>query len=327
MNRSAAITIIDIGYYYEKEIAQLNALGLCAKYLPMEGTSDTQRIIRTLSGFDIVLAGPELWNETTLSGIGSLQMIARLGAGVEMIDLAAATRHGIAVANTPGANACSVAQHALCFMLDLALSMTKYDRGMRSGTATRRRAKDLIGKTIGLVGFGNIPRALAGLLRGFNVEILAFDVYQDEKAAAMLGARFVGLDELIARSDFISLHVPLNDFTKGMADKTFFKSMKRTAYLINTSRGGVVKEDDLIEALQKGEIAGAGLDVYETSPLRADSPLLYMDNVVHTPYVAFSSELGNTRTMEMAIQSVSEFLSGQTISHLLNPDYAKYIHR
>jgi len=322
--KKAAITIIDIGYNYEKEIRQLEELGLSAQYLPLEGTSDTDRIIRTLVGFDIVLAGPELWNETTLIGVESLKMIARLGAGVEKIDLAAATKRGIAVSNTPGANACSVAQHALCFMLDLALSLTKYDRDMRSGMAMRGRAKDLIGKTIGLVGFGNIPRTLAGLLRGFDVEILAFDVYKDEKAAAELGARYVEMDELIACSDFISLHTPLNDHTRGMADRAFFQKMKRTAYLINTSRGGVVKEDDLIEALQTGEIAGAGLDVYETSPLRADSPLLHMDNVVHTPYVAFSSELGNTRTMEMAIRSISEFLSHQPISHLLNPDYINF---
>ncbi len=325
MDKRAAITIIDIGYNYEQEIKQLEALGLVAQFLPLEGTSDTDRIIQTLSDFDIVLAGPELWNETALSGVSSLGMIARLGAGVEKIDLGAAARLGIAVANTPGANACSVAQHALCFMLDLALSVTKYDRGMRSGSVTRGRARDLIGKTIGLVGFGNIPRTLAKLLRGFDVEILAYDVYKDEQAAAALGARFVELDELVTRSDFISLHVPLNNHTQDMADKAFFKKMKKSAYLINTSRGGVVKEDDLIEALQTGEIAGAGLDVYETSPLRTDSPLLHMENVVHTPYVAFSSELGNTRTMQMAIQSISEFLGGQPISHLLNPDYVNHL--
>ena len=324
MNKRAAITIIDIGYNYEKEIRQLEALGLLAQYLPLEGTSDTDNIIRTLSGFDIVLAGPELWNETTLSGVSSLKMIARLGAGVEKIDLEVATKRGVAVTNTPGANAFSVAQHALCFMLDLALSMTKYDRDMRCGKAVRERAKDLVGKTVGLVGFGNIPRTLAGLLRGFDCKILACDVYKDEKAAAELGARFVEMDELTACSDFISLHVPLNDHTRGMADKAFFQRMKKTAYLINTSRGGVVSEDDLVEALRTAEIAGAGLDVYETSPLRIDSPLLHMDNVVHTPYVAFSSELGNTRTMEMAIQSVSEFLSGKPISYLLNPDYTAY---
>lgn len=324
MSKRAAITIIDIGYNYEKELKQLKALGLEAQYLPLEGTSDTERIIASLSGFDIVLAGPELWNETTLSGVSSLKMIARLGAGIEKIDLVAATKRGVAVTNTPGANACSVAQYALCFMLDLALSMTKYDRDMRSGAMVRGRAHDLIGKTVGLVGFGNIPRALAGLLRGFDVKILAYDVYRDEKAAAELGARYVELDELTARSDFISLHVPLNKHTKGLANNAFFKKMKKTAYLINTSRGGVVMEDDLIEALQTGEIAGAGLDVYETSPLRADSPLLHMDNVVHTPYVAFSSELGNTRTMEMAIQSVSEFINKKQISCLLNPEYIDY---
>ena len=318
---TAAITIIDIGYNYEREIKILEGMGISARFVPLEGTSDTERIIETLNGFDFVLAGPELWNKAALSGVKSLKMIARLGTGVEKIDIEAASELGIAISNTPGANACSVAQHALCYMLDLGLSITKYDRNMRKGLMDRGRGIDLIGKTVGLVGFGNIPRLLAKLLSGFDTQILAFDVQKDEIAAKELGVRYVEMDELIEKSDYISLHVPMNKQTAGMVNMDFLKKMKPTAYLINTSRGGVVNEGDLIEALQHGVIAGAGLDVYETSPVSADNPLIAMENVVHTPYVAFSSELGNTKTMDIAIKSISEFIAGEDVSFLLNPKY------
>ena len=315
----AAITIIDIGYNYDREIEILKGMGISAEFIPLEGTSNTQRIISALEGIDIVLAGPELWDRAALEGVKSLKMIARLGTGIEKIDLGTATKLGIAVSNTPGANACSVAQHALCYMLDLGLSVTRYDRNMRKGDMSRGRGKDLVGKTVGLVGFGNIPQQLAKLLAGFDVCILAFDIKKDEESASKLGARFVEMDELIEQSDFISLHVPLNRHTEGMAGKAFFEKMKETAFIINTSRGKVVNEADLIWALNSQEIAGAGLDVFEASPPDIDSPLMNMENVVHTPYVAFSSELGNTKTMDMAIKSISEYINGEEISFLLNP--------
>jgi phosphoglycerate dehydrogenase-like enzyme len=321
MNKRAAITIIDIGYDYKREIDILADMGVSAAFLPLEGTSDTAKIMRAMDGYDIVLAGPELWDAAAMDGVKSLEMIARLGTGIEKIDLEAATQRGIAVTNTAGANACSVAQHVVAFMLDLALSVTRYDRNMRRGIMTRRRAEDIIGKTVGLVGFGNIPQIVAQLLSGFDIELLVYDIRRDEEAAQRLNATYVEMDELIARSDFISLHVPLNKHTQGMADKAFFQKMKDTAYLINTSRGGVVNEDDLIDALRGGVIAGAALDVYAASPPDAGSPLMHMDNVVHTPYVAFSSALGNRRTMDMAIDSIRAYLSGREIPHLLNPEY------
>ena len=238
--------------------------------------------------------------------------------------LAAASRHGVAVANTPGGNAESVAQYAVAMMLDVGLCLSRYDRQMRALDYSRRnRPFDLIGKTVGLVGFGNIAKNVAKLLRGFGVNILAYVRHPDYKAAEELGVTFADLDTLARESDFVSLHVPLTDVTRGMIDREFFRKMKNSAYLINTCRGGVVVEEDLIHALESGAIAGAGLDVYETSPLKEDSPLLQMENVVHTPYVAFSSELGNSRTMEMALESISDYLAGRDIRRILNPGYIR----
>jgi len=325
MLSKAVITVVDTGYDYKDEIDKLRKMGIETTYVPLEGTNDRDLIYDAVLGCHLVMAGPELWDAEMFSRAKDLKMIARLGAGIEKIDLDAATRNGVAVANAPGGNACSVAQYTLAMMLDIGLSLSRYDRQMRTNDFTRQnRPVDLIGKTVGLVGFGNIAKAVAKLLRGFDVNILAYVRHPDYKTAEELGVAFVDLDTLARESDYISLHVPLTDVTRGMVNRDFFRKMKKSAYLINTCRGAVVVEDDLIEALSSGEIAGAGLDVYDTSPLRADSPLLQMENVVHTPYVAFSSVMGNFQTMDMALESVSDYLSGREIRRILNPDYIKY---
>ncbi len=326
MDTKAVITIIDTGYDYKKEIGRLAEMGISAEYVPLEATNDRDLIEKTVRGKQIVLAGPELWDAEMLSRAKDLRMIARLGAGIEKIDLEAASKLGIAVANTPGANACSVAQFTVSMMLNIGLSVSRYDRNMRAGDFSRKLSSvDLMGKTVGLVGFGNIGRNVAKMLKGFDVKILAFVRHPDEKLAEEYGVTFTDLDTLIAESDYISLHLPLTDATKGMVDKDFFRRMKNTAFLINTCRGGVVEEQDLIEALRTGEIAGAGLDVYAESPLSAENPLLHMENVIHTPYVAFSSDLGTECTINMALESISDFMNGREIRRILNPDYKNAI--
>lgn len=328
MSKKAAITIIDTGATYEKEKMVLRQHGIETDYIPLEGTNDTNEIVSRLKDYDFVLAGPELWDRAALEGVKEkLKMIARLGTGVDKVDINAATEYGIAVCNAPGTNACSVAQHALALMLDLSMSITRYDRNMRNGKTKRTLANDLIEKTVGLVGFGSIPKELTRLLSGFNTRILFYDVAKREDAGREYKAEYVELDELVKQSDYISLHVPLNKSTEGMVDIDFLKKMKPTAYLINTSRGKIVKEGDLVEALRKGIIEGAGLDVFETQPLSPDSPLLKLENVVLTPYVAFSSRIGNDRTLETAIESVLSYCSGKEIKNLLNPQYKNSIKR
>jgi D-3-phosphoglycerate dehydrogenase / 2-oxoglutarate reductase len=325
MKITAAITIFDIGNDFAREIAELGQLGVAARFITLEGTDDPDVIVAALKGYTIILAGSELLGRQVLAALHpELKMIARLGTGVDRVDIPAATELGILVTNAPGANACSVAQHALAMMMDLAAGITRYDAAMRAGVELRRTmADDIIGKTVGLVGFGNIPRILAELLQGFHCEILAYDVFRQETVAARLGVRYTELDELLARSDFVSLHLPLTPETQGTVNRDFFRKMKRSAFFINTSRGHIVKEDDLIAALENNIIAGAGLDVYETSPLRSDSPLLKLRNTVLTPYVAFSSKLGNRRTMIMAIDSIADYLAGKPIRNLLNPAAAR----
>ena len=316
----AAITILNQGYDYADEIKKLAQIGVEGRYIPLEGTDDVEKIIDTLRGYDIVLAGSELWRREVFESLKpGLKMVARLGTGVDRMDVAAATKLGIPVSNAPGANACSVAQHTLALMLSLLNSVVFYDRTLQNGLPVMRKmADDLSGRTVGLVGFGKISRELAKLLRGFECRIVAFDVFRDELAAEKLMVKYVELDELVKTSDIISLHVPLNNGTLGMVDSVFLNRMKRNAFLINTSRSGVIRQPDLIYALKNGVIAGVGLDVYDPDSL---NDLLKLDNVVVTPYVAFSSKKGNRNVLNAAIKSIEEFVNNKSISNLLNPDY------
>ena len=157
------------GTDYSDEISRLAQLGFRAEYIPLEGTNDIDRIANALSGFQYAMIGPELWSAETFDRLPEIRMLARLGAGVDQIDLNAASKHGVPVCSTPGANACSVAQYALTFMLCLATKTARYDRSIRQGVVTRSMTGDLIGKTVGLVGFGNVGRQLALLLTGLGV--------------------------------------------------------------------------------------------------------------------------------------------------------------
>ncbi len=318
----AAITMLDLGYDFEHELCELNDLGLHAEYIKLEGTDDAKEVGAALKGYSFVLAGPELWSNEALNLAGDqLRMIVRLGTGVDRVDIRSATKRGIAVCNTPGANACAVAQHALAFMLNLSMGVARYDRALKFHKPYERKmSRDLIGKTVGLMGFGKIAAQLAKLLSGFDCKIVAYDIYRNEDLAEKLGVRFVDLSELLIVSDYISVHLPLTDDTKRLCNKEFFNSMKPSAYFINTARGDIVKEDDLLEALKTGMIAGAGLDVFE-KPLDEKNELIRLNSVIATPYVAFSSELGQRRTMDMAITSIKDYLKGRKITNLLNPDY------
>jgi len=322
-----AITIFDMGYDFQREIKIMNEMGLYAVFVPLEGTQNEVEIIEKLTGFDYVMAGTECWSAAVFSALrGKLKMVARLGVGMDNVDMEAATSAGIALSNTPGGNACSVAQHAIALMLALARNIVCYDASIRSGhDLPRAIAADLLNATIGLVGFGNIAQTTAELLRGFNCEIIAYDIVMNEDAAKRVGVNFVSLDEIAIRSDFISIHVPLVKQTRGIINEQFFSKMKPNAYLINTSRGGIVNELDLVNALHNQTIAGAGLDVSENSMYKADNPFRGLKNTILTPYVAFSSMIGNRKTFDIAIKSIHDHYMNIPIHRLLNPGYMEHL--
>lgn len=219
--------------------------------------------------------------------------IVRLGIGYDTVDVAAATEKGILVCNAPTYCIDDVADHALALLMSAVRHIARQDRWIRNGVWDRtgaRPARRMNGCTIGFVSFGQIARAMAERVKGFNMKMLAYDPYLDAETIAKWDVRKVELDELLAQSDFISVHSPLTDETRHLLSKREFGLMKEGAFLVNTSRGPVIDEAALVETLKSGKIWGAALDVMETEPLPADSPLRQLENVTLTPHVGANSE-------------------------------------
>jgi D-3-phosphoglycerate dehydrogenase / 2-oxoglutarate reductase len=265
---------------------------------------------------DILISGGALVDEAVVSQLRNVRFLVRPYVGYDDIDVDAATRHGILFANVPDAFIEEVANHTLALILagnrklvqaDAFVKSGRWSAGARSREAVvpLRRTSVL---TLGLVGFGNIARLVVDRARAFGFRILAADPFVAPEVAHVMGVTMLPLDELLAESDIVSLHVFLNAQTRGLIDARRLALMKPDAYLVNTSRGPVVDEKALVEALQAGRLAGAGLDVFEVEPMAADSQLLRMPNVVLTPHIASYSVEGDIahhqRTAEIILQVV-----------------------
>jgi D-3-phosphoglycerate dehydrogenase len=307
-----------------EEIAAIEQEGYEFFWKSLADTNDEEQIIAVAKGYHYVIAGGETWNERVLTALSpELKVLVRFGAGYDKVDLAAASRLGIAVCNTPGANAISVAEHALALMIALVRDITLMDDNVRKGDWSRRIAPGITGKTIGIYGFGAIGQHLAHLLSGFDCTILASDPYFDSRQGEFLHVKRVSPNELFAKADILSIHMPLTDETKGSINRSLFEKMKKDAYIVNTSRGKVICEEDLISALQDGTIAGAGLDVFFNEPLDEANPLLSLRNVVLSPHAASSAEEGFCRCFQASLDCIRSYDSVGRIASILNPDYAR----
>jgi D-3-phosphoglycerate dehydrogenase len=249
-----------------------------------------------LPGCDGYIAGLDAIDANALEAADRLKVIARYGVGVDNVDLAAAARKGIAVTNTPLANAVSVAELTVGLMLSLARSLPALEQQTKAGGWPRIVGITLQGKTAGLLGLGAIGKEVARRLGCFGCIVLAYDPKADEAFARQHGVNLVPVDELLYRSDFVSLHLPVLPDTRGMLSAGFLSRMKRGAYLINTSRGELVEEDALVEALQTGHLAGAALDAFSTEPPGVDNPLLALQQVIATPHCGAHTD-GATNAM------------------------------
>ena len=247
----------------------------------------------------------------------SVKLICEAGTGYNNLDLEAAREKGIRVCNVPNYSTQRVAQTVLLLMLDLASSMTRQHRMLARGdhsNFTDRLSVDHIelnGKTLGVVGIGNIGREVIRVAQALDMKILATAHHQrpDED-----GIHYVPLKELLSESDFISLHCPLTDETRHMIDENAISLMKPGAYIINTARGALIDEKVLIRALEEGRIAGAGLDVQETEPPAEDSPLYTLDNVVLTPHMGWRGLETRRRLVDKVRQDIEAFCSGSPIN-------------
>lgn len=273
---------------------------------------------RDLKNFEAVIVGVQKITRDMLEN-SSIKIIAKHGVGIDNIDLQAATELGIPVTITPNANAVSVAELVIGFIFVLArklveLHKTLYEKRQFISSV----GIELFGKTLGVVGFGAIGREVARRAVCLGMRVLVYDPYVQEESLQQIGAEKVELDELLKQSDFVSLHVPLNESTKNLIDKNKIFMMKKTAYLINTARAGVISEAALIEALKNGQIAGAALDVFEPEPLPADSPLFDCPNLILTPHVGAHTFEAILRMNMMAAESIVDFFNGKIPKYVVN---------
>jgi phosphoglycerate dehydrogenase-like enzyme len=247
-----------------------------------------------------------------------LRLVHKLGAGVNTIDVAAATSLGIAVANMPGANAPSVAEGAVLLMLATLRRLVSLDRLTRAGAgwptdpSLGETVRDIGSCTVGLVGYGNIARRVEAIVSAMGASVLHTSTAPDGTAS------WRPLGELLAASDIVSLHLPLTETTTGLLDRDALMSMKKDAVLVNTSRGAIVDEAALIGALRSGALAGAGLDVFTVEPVPADNPLLTLDNVVVTPHVTWYTADTMLRYLAMAVDNCARLRDGRELAHVVN---------
>jgi glyoxylate reductase len=253
-----------------------------------------------------------------------LRIVANMAVGYDNIDMKAATFRGIMVTNTPGVLTDATADHAWALLFAIARRIPESERYLRAGKFKSWGpllflGGDVTGRTLGIIGAGRIGYAMAMKSRGFNMKVLYTGRSSNTKLESEIGARRAGLKELLRQSDFVSLHVPLKPETTHLIDAAALSLMKPTAYLINTGRGPLVDEAALAEALKKGDIAGAALDVFEKEP-EVHPGLLALDNVVLTPHIASATIDSRSRMAVMAAENLVEGLAGRKPPNLLNPE-------
>jgi D-3-phosphoglycerate dehydrogenase len=248
-------------------------------------------------------------------------VVGRAGIGVDNIDLPAATKAGILVANAPNANTISAAEHTMALMLAQARQVAQADASLRGGTWDRKRFRgvELHGKTLGVVGLGRIGTLVAQRASSFGMRIIAFDPYVSEDRARRLGIDLCGLDEVIADADFITIHLPRNRETEGLIGAEAFSKMKPTARIVNVARGGIVDEAALAEAIDAGRVAGAAFDVFAEEPT-TDSPLFALSEVTVTPHLGASTQEAQDKAGVSVAESVAAALRGELVLAAVNID-------
>jgi D-3-phosphoglycerate dehydrogenase len=280
-------------------------------YNPFGRPLSAAELAQLLPGCQGYIAGLDAITRLALDHADQLRVIARYGVGVDGVDLEAARAKGIVVTNTPGANSASVAELAVGLMLALVRNLAIAARATQAGEWPRLRGTLLEGKTIGLVGFGAIGKRVARLLQGFVCRVIAHDPYPDLAYASQAGVRLVPLPELLRHSDVISLHCPLLPETRGLVNAAFLAQMKPGAYLVNTARGELVDEPALVEALQRGQLRGAALDVFTRQPPEAGHPLLALPQVIGTPHLGSQTDSATNAMGWDALSDCLAVLRGQ----------------
>ena len=300
-------------------IAWLAGRGLQVDWL---GRSDEQlgeqELVSLLEGVELYIVGNARVPRRVIEACPQLRMICKYGVGVDNIDLAAATERGVLVTNAPGANAISVADMTMGMLLSLSRRLKEAERTVREGGWRVTVGHELYGRTLGIIGLGNIGKQVAVRARAFGMRVVSNDIVEYPDFCRQQEVEPVGLEELLAQSDVVSLHVPLTPLTRHMIGEAQLGRMKQDALLLHTARGGVVDEAALYRSLAGGHLAVAAVDVFEREPL-GESPLRSLEQVILTPHVAGITYEAAERIARHTLASVEAYLRGERPLHLRNP--------
>ena len=277
-------------------------------------------LLETIPDYDalVVRSATKVTREVIEAG-KKLKVVGRAGAGVDNIDLDAASEHNVIVMNTPGGNAEGAAELAISLMFATARNIARADATMKEGKWEKKKLAgvELAGKKLGIIGIGFVGSIVGKRMKAFGMDVSAYDPYYSADKAAELGIRLTTLDEVLADSDFITVHVPKNRETEGMIDREAFGKMKEGVYFINCSRGGIVVEADLLNALDSGKVAAAGIDVYSKEPPE-DLSLVRHPRVTATPHIGASTREAQINVALMIARQIGEFLTTGKVMNAVN---------
>jgi D-3-phosphoglycerate dehydrogenase len=280
--------------------------------------AEVKKIIADYHGW-VLRSGTKVTAEI-LAAADNLKVIGRAGIGVENIDVDAASKKGIVVMNTPGGNNVTTAEHTISLMLSLARHIPQAVASLKAGKWAREKfvGIELCNKTLGIIGLGNVGRIVAERALGFRMKVIAHDPFVPPENAARLGVEMVTMEEIYAKSDFITLHVPLTSETRGLINRKAFAKMKKGVRIINCARGGIVDEKDLADALRTGKVAGAALDVFVEEPPPPDHPLIKMEHVLTTPHLGASTDEAQLNVSIAVAEQMVDFLTRGVIRYAVN---------
>jgi D-3-phosphoglycerate dehydrogenase len=288
--------------------------------IELGGVTEAQLIAKVSDADALIVRSQTKVTAPVIAAAPKLRVVGRAGVGVDNVDVDAATQRGIVVLNTPSGNSLSAAEHTVSLMMALARNIPQAHASMRAGQWDRKsfQGVELFEKTLGVIGMGRIGTEVARRAVGLGMRVIAFDPFLTQGRAAALQVEPVDLPTLYAQSDFITIHIPLTDETRGMIGKKQFAQMKRGVRLINCARGGIIVERDLADAIKSGQVAGAALDVFEEEPPPADFPLRKLDAVVMTPHLGAATVEAQERVGVEIAQAVFDFLTTGTIRNAVN---------
>ena len=301
---------------FRARLAELSESGLDVAVCPV---ADRQGFTRHMRDAEVLWHVLEPVTEGVIAASPRLQLIQKIGVGVNTIDLEAARRRDVRVCNMPGTNSRAVAEAALALMLAALRRLPSFDAATRQGRGwdwdpdLQDHLLELGGRCVGLVGYGSVPRVLGPILRALGAEV----IYHARSPKPDAVGEYCTLPELLARADVVSLHVPLGDATRHMIDAKALAAMKEGAVLVNTARGGLVDESALVAALETGRLRAAGLDTFEQEPTPAENPLLRLDNVVVMPHLAWLTTDTLERSVAVAVENCRRLAAGESLLHLI----------